>query len=132
MNVVPQVEKLDRQEFKSTLPPYLLDNLSEGERYLVETMSKLENKSNWLVDAAITNRAELIKADVQLRELILARQQHEAEQASRDEDRKRLAELWDWMNKFSGKWTILWAVGLASVSAGLSALIKFFLDKIKP
>jgi hypothetical protein len=100
------------QEFKSSIPPHLLGKLSEGERYLVETMSKLENTSLWTTRSVEKNN-EYVR-NCGLRVFKLEQEHKKLEQnALIDADmREKVAKLWDWKQYFSGKWAVLAALGL--------------------
>jgi hypothetical protein len=43
---------LEVGEFKSTIPAHVLAKLPESERYLVEMVSKMEERDKWLIGAA--------------------------------------------------------------------------------
>lgn len=116
----PVVEK----EFKSTIPPHLLGKLSDSERYLVETMSKLESQFNWAVVAILQNNRHVRDCDTRLTTLEENAETGEQASASSKEYKDKLDKLWDWKQSVSGKWGILGAVGIVI----LSVVLKFLLD----
>lgn len=127
----PKYEPVQAREFKSSIPAHLLGKLSESERYMVETMSKLENQSDWLSTIGTQNRIILIEVSNRLGsvedELVkqgkasddLGRRTLEVEKIS-----DKVSKLWDWKTMMSGKWAVLWALLLLVFSAG----IKFLMD----
>lgn len=50
-------------EFKSMIPPHLLGKLGEQERYIVESLSKLEQQNTWLMVAAVEANAAIMELD---------------------------------------------------------------------
>jgi len=56
-------ELLEEKEFKSSIPPHLLGKLSEGDRWMVEAMSRLENQNNWIVRSLIRNNRDILDCD---------------------------------------------------------------------
>ena len=121
----PVVEK----EFKSTIPPHLLGKLSDSERYLVETMSKLESQFNWAVVVIVQNNRDVRDCDVRLVALEENTENCEAASVSRKEFKEKLDKLWDWKLSMSGKWGILGAVGIVILSVLLKSLLDYLLKK---
>lgn len=74
---------LEVPEFKSTIPAHLLGKLTEQERYLVETLSKMEQQNTWLIKAVVEgNRANI-------------------------EEDKRLLKVERWKQNITSKWAII-------------------------
>lgn len=111
------------KEFRSTIPGHLLGKLSETERYLVETMSKLENQYEWLVSVAVANNKNII--DLGERTDVVEAWKAEVEIETKGQSEK-VNKLWDWKQMMSGKWAVVWAVALVLVSV----LLKFLLDHL--
>ena len=63
---VRRYEALVMREFKSTIPAHLLANLPEDERFMVETMSKLENQYNWLAEGVVKTNGFTLDLDERL------------------------------------------------------------------
>lgn len=57
---------LDSPEFKSTIPAHVLAKLPESERYLVEMVSKMEERDKWLIASARSANQANIELDVRL------------------------------------------------------------------
>lgn len=57
---------LDSPEFKSTIPAHVLAKLPESERYLVEMVSKMEERDKWLIGAARGSNQANIELDIRL------------------------------------------------------------------
>jgi len=125
-------EPVVMREFKSTIPPHLLANLPEDERFMVETMSKLENQYGWLAEVAVRNNQATL--DLDGRTVLL-----EAEQAKMTtqlvamaDQKDKVDKLWDWKQYFSGKWAIIAAIGLL-IFMWLFELLKDYATKaLKP
>ena len=49
---------LEVPEFNSTIPPHLLGKLTEQERYLVETLSKMEQQNTWLINSVVAGQPD--------------------------------------------------------------------------
>lgn len=132
----PKYEPVQAREFKSSIPAHLLGKLSDSERYMVETMSKLENQSDWLTAIAGQNRIILIEVGIRLSgvedELVkhgktfedLVRRTVETEKLA-----EKVSKLWDWKTMMSGKWAVLWALLLLVFSAGIKLLMDLWTKK---
>lgn len=57
---------LEVPEFRSGIPAHLITKLTEQERYLVETLNRLEQQSTWCVEHAKLSHAANIDADLRL------------------------------------------------------------------
>lgn len=118
-----QYEPVVPKEFKSTIPPHLLDKLSDTERYLVSAMSKLENQYDWLVSVAVGNSKNII--DLGGRAMALEDWRSKSEKET-DGQPEKVDKLWEWKTMMSGKWAVLWALVLILIPI----LLKFGLDLI--
>jgi len=98
-------ELLELREFKSTIPPHLLGKLSESERYIVETLSRLENQNNWLVSALLKVNKDVLDCDRRINEI-----------------KKDVSIISDWKQLISGKWAVLAALGLIIASASVKLI----------
>lgn len=132
----PKYEQVQAREFKSSIPVHLLGKLSESERYMVETMSKLENQSDWLAAVAGQNRIILIEMEARLGsvESELGKQGKTSEESGRrlvemEKLSEKVSKLWDWKTMMSGKWAVLWALLLLVFSAGIKLLMDLWTKK---
>jgi hypothetical protein len=57
---------LDLPEFKSSIPAHVLAKLPESERYLVEMVSKMEERDKWLIGAARSANQANIELDIRV------------------------------------------------------------------
>jgi hypothetical protein len=57
---------LEVGEFKATIPAHVLAKLPESERYLVEMVSKMEERDKWLIGAAKGANEANIELDVRV------------------------------------------------------------------
>jgi hypothetical protein len=68
--IVSKYKVLEVPEFKSAVPPHLLAKLKDdGERYLVEMVSKSEQREVWLTNVAKNGNEANIDVDVRLTKL---------------------------------------------------------------
>jgi len=88
-------------EFKSAIPQHLLGKLSEQERYLVETLSKMEQKTSWLIVAAVESNRALIETE------------------------KRVTRLDRWKDVLTSRWSMI----IAFVSLCAPVILKALFDK---
>lgn len=119
-------EPIQEREFKSTIPGHLLDKLSENERYMVQTMSRLENQSDWLAGTIRgMNRAVI---DLDRRASALEDWQTKAGPKINDMESvsHQVRTLWDWRNNFTGKT----GVALLAVTITVPVVLKFILDRL--
>ena len=55
---------LEKPELQSTIPPHMMAKLTESERYLVSTVSKLEQQNAWLTEHTIENNHAIVEMDI--------------------------------------------------------------------
>lgn len=100
--------KLDLPAFESKIPPHLVNKMSEQEKWLVETISKLDQKTDWLLQKIVETSGHVVDIDV------------------------RTQKIEDWKSVFSGKWALVAALAFmaltAVTSAGARALLDHFLS----
>ena len=99
---IPRYQELEKPEFKSAIPPHLVNKLSEQEKYLVETLSRMEAQNEWLINAFLEGNRSAIETDL------------------------RVQELQDWKSMVSSKW----AVVAAFLVVCLPVVIKGILDRL--
>ncbi len=118
-------------EFRSTIPAHLLGKLSDSERWIIETMSRMESQSSWLVERgfqgsrAIESLTQKVDA-IESWRIDLAKKIDAIEPAVK-ESKEKVNKLWDWHQMLSGKWAVLWTF-LVIIA---TAVIKFLIDLIK-
>jgi hypothetical protein len=95
------------KEFKSSIPPHLLEKLSDSDRWLVETMSRLENQNNWMLGGLLRVNKDVLDCDRRLIGI-----------------RKDVSTISDWKQLMSGKWAV---IGVVTVIV-LPVVLKFVLD----
>lgn len=76
-------QKLEKPEFKSTIPVHLVNKLSEQEKWIIESLSRMESVYEWLVKAALDGNKADIETDL------------------------RMQELEDWKSMVSSKWAVI-------------------------
>lgn len=117
----------------AVIPAHVLDRLEEGERYLVETMSKLEQRYDRLLVVAKKINNDLIDCGQRvsvLEEAVAQLQSRTIEsdtlKTHRAEIESKVAALWEWRSNFTGKWAILAGIVMIVVPV----LIKVLLDHL--
>jgi hypothetical protein len=121
--------QLEVPEFKSTIPAHLLGKLSDSERFMVETMSKLENQSDFLVKAAMQGNRENLDIDSRLTVLESWKERVGVGEPVMADVVDKVKKLWDWHQMFSGRWGVIWALALIVVPIVLKLLIDLALKK---
>ena len=83
--------------------------MSDQEKWLVEIISKLDQKTDWLLQKLVETSGQVLEIDV------------------------RTQRIEEWKTVFSGKWAFIGAVGFVFVtaltSAGAKALIEHVISK---
>ncbi len=80
---IPRYQELEKPEFRSTIPLHLVNKLSDQEKWIIESLSRMESVHEWLVKAALdSNRAD-IETDL------------------------RMQEVEDWKSMISSKWAVI-------------------------
>lgn len=121
--------QLEVPEFKSTIPAHLLGKLSDSERFMVETMSKLENQSDFLVKAAMQGNRENLDIDSRLSVLELWKEKMGTGEPVMADVVDKVRKLWDWHQMFSGKWAVIWALALIVIPVLLKLAIDLAVKK---
>lgn len=121
--------QLEVPEFKSTIPAHLLGKLSDSERFMVETMSKLENQSDFLVKAAMQGNRENLDIDSRLSVLEGWKEKMGTGESVVADMVTKVNKLWDWHQMLSGKWAVIWALAIIVVPIGLKLLLDLALKK---
>jgi hypothetical protein len=95
-------EPLTVPEFKSVIPAHLLGKLTEQERYLVETLSKMEQQNSWLILASVKANTAIIDLDT----------------------RQTRSEVWK--DRLMSKWSLLAVAGALIVPMVVKALFDHY------
>lgn len=114
------------REFRSTIPPHLLANLPDDERFMVETMSKLENQYGWLADGMLRGNSATLDLDERVTALEKAQKDTAVRLTAMEGQEDKVNKLWDWKQFFSGKWAVLAAIAIVLVPL----ILKFLLDLV--
>jgi len=101
--------RLELPVFESKIPPHLVNKMSDQEKWLVETISKLDQKTDWLLQKTVETSGQVLDIDI------------------------RTTKVEEWKTMFSGKWALVGAlcfmVLTAATSAGARALFEHFAAK---
>lgn len=119
-------EVIVMKEFKSTIPAHLLANLPEDERFMVETMSKLENQYAWLAEGVVKTNGVVLDLDERLARMESGQVQCAQRLGAMEGQTDKVNKLWDWKQFFSGKWAVLAAIAIVVIPL----LLKFLLDLV--
>jgi hypothetical protein len=95
-------------EFKSTIPPHVLSKLPESERYLVEMVSKMEQRDTWLTDAATNGNAADIALDL------------------------RVARIEKLIERLTNRWSVIVYLVVVSLPVIVKILIERGIGAVKP
>lgn len=80
---IPRYQALKLPEFKSTVPDHLIDKLSPQEKWVIEAISRMEQRDEWIIAAILDCNRSNIESDL------------------------RIQELQDWQALISSKWAVL-------------------------
>ncbi len=61
-----KINQLRVPDFKSTIPDHFVSKLNDQERYLVQTLSKMEQENAWLIVGMVETNAHAIDLDVRV------------------------------------------------------------------
>jgi hypothetical protein len=92
-------------EFKSTIPPHVLARLPESERYLVEMVSKVEQRDAFLINAATGGQEAAIALDI------------------------RVTKVEKFIERLTHKWSVIAYIGLLSMPVIVKILVERWLSK---
>lgn len=125
-------EPIILREFKSTIPPHLIAHLPDDERFIVETVSKLENQYAWMVENVVRNNGAALDLDERVSSLEGTGSRTTARLAVMEGQADKVDKLWDWKQFFSGKWAILAAIGIMVIPIALKFILDLFWKWFKP
>lgn len=125
-------EPIVLKEFKSTIPPHLLSSLPEDERFMVDTMSKLENQFVWLADGVVKVNGATLDLDDRVSQLEFSHNRSAQRLGAMEGQTEKVNTLWDWKQFFTGKWAVLAALALAVVPFLLKFMYDAALKWLKP
>lgn len=94
------------KEFRSSIPPHLLEKLSDSDRWLVETMSRLENQNNWMVQAILRVNKDVLDCDRRVTSV-----------------RKDVSTISDWKQLMTGKWAVIGVIVVIVVPVVIKAIL---------
>lgn len=80
---IPRYQELKRPEFKSSIPEHLVNKLSDQEKYIIMSLSKMESEREWVINSVLDLNRSLIETDL------------------------RTQELQDWQSMVSSKWAVV-------------------------
>ena len=103
-----KINLLKVPDFKSTIPDHFVTKLSEQERYLVQTLSKMEQENAWLIVCIVETNAHAIDVDV------------------------RLQKVEQWKERLTSKWTLILGGLAITVPIFLKAMFDYFLKHKAP
>lgn len=118
--------------FKSTIPDQLLKNLDPEEVYLFDGISRLEQKTDWLIHELVASK-RLSSNNAQILEDLSARVKdlEDGQEALLDQGwKERIKSVEEWKQMFTGKWAVLSALGLLLITGVVGALCKAAVDKV--
>jgi hypothetical protein len=96
--------KLETPKFESKIPVHLLNRLSDQEKWLVETLSKIDQKADWFMAAIVRTNEIDRELDVRLSKV----------------------------ERFTGKWAMVGAAGIVILTAFVTAAAKAIITHIWP
>lgn len=95
-------------DFKATIPEHFLAKLNEQERYLVQTLSKMEQENAWLIVGLVESNAHALDLDV------------------------RLQKVEQWKDRLTSKWTLVFGAAALTVPILFKALLDHFITHKTP
>lgn len=119
-------EQLVMRDFHSTIPPHLLSNLPEDERFMVETMSKLENQSGWQAESLLRLSTAILDLDDRVSGVEITADTFADYVVDIKDQKVRVEKLWEWKLIFSGKWGVVACLALIVIPV----FLKFILDMV--
>jgi hypothetical protein len=87
-------------DFKSTIPSHLLGKLGDQERYIVETLSKMEQQNTWIMLTTVEINTAVIELD------------------------ERQGKVEVWKERITSKWAMVLGVVVLLVPVVLKTLIE--------
>jgi hypothetical protein len=119
-------DSIASKHFKSTIPPHLLTNLSEDERFIVEALSRLENGTNWITETVLGVQKSVTRLDYKISTLTKLMDEMRSTLHDYKNVEYKTNQLWTWKQVVSGKWAILWGILVLVIPS----IVNFFLLKI--
>ena len=107
-----RIQELEIPEFRSLIPEHLIEDLNPKERWIVETMSRLEQQGDWLIREIVSGRKNLIDLDTRLHFLTV-----------------RIKPLESWRRGFKSVWVYASALALMVITAVITTLAERWFGK---
>lgn len=101
-----QIQKVKIPEFESQVPQHLLGKLTEQERWLVDTLSRMGQEQQWII------------------------QQIEAQNLIAIDHDERVLKIEGWKGYFTGKMAVVSAVVLIFLSGTVGAFLKPLIERL--
>ncbi len=101
----PRYRTLKVPDFKSSIPAHLLGKLGDQERYIVETLSKMEQQNQWIMLATMETNLAVIELD------------------------ERTGKVESWKDRITSKWALVLGLVMLVVPVLLKALIDHYWKK---
>lgn len=120
----------DVPQFRSTIPGELLKALAPEEVYLFEGISRLEQKTDWLIREVIETRRTSTQNSAMLTGLASRVERLEQQQQALMTASERIKSVEDWRSNFTGKWGVLSAGLLLVLTAVVGGLMKVLFDRL--
>lgn len=92
-------------DFKSSIPAHLLGKLGEQERYIVETLSKMEQQNTWIMVATVECNRAVIELD------------------------ERESKVETWRDRITSKWAMLLGILVVLTPVIVKAIVDHYLKK---
>lgn len=92
--------RLELPKFESKIPTHLVNKMTDQEKWLVETISKLDQKTDWLLQKTVETNEHVLADDV------------------------RIAKIEEWKSLFSGKWAVVAGLAFMATTAIASAIAR--------
>lgn len=92
-------------DFKSSIPCHLLGKLGEQERYIVETLSKMEQQNTWIMLATVEANTAVIELD------------------------ERQAKVETWKERVTSKWAMILGIVAVLAPVVIKTVLEYYWKK---
>jgi predicted RNase H-like nuclease (RuvC/YqgF family) len=99
---------LEIPEFHCTIPEQMLSKFEGSDKLMISTMSKLENKLDYLIRMVIEEREARLEMERRLQALEEWKAKLEQVPVKVEAMETKVNSLWDWHLNFSGRTAIVW------------------------
>ena len=123
---------VEPREFKGTIPPHLLAKLPDDERFLVETVSRLESQNTWVMEVLHDLDKSVQDIDGRINTLEQGTRDLASLRTTQEGLVEKVSNLWEWKQVVTGKWGVVVAISAVVAPVLIKLVFDYVTTKLTP